>query len=364
MSYEELPLSQVHEDEGANVTNVTGWQVPIEFNSIRLEHNEVRNNAGRFDVSHLCKIRVSGPDATRLVGRVTTNRATDIAPGEVQASCILAADGTMLEYVTVYRVPDSSEQEFLVVGGPGNDGLVHDWIRARRDELGLQASVENSTRELAMLAVQGPDAERHISQITGPSVGNLDRFEATYTGVDGTSVLVSRTGYTGEDGFELFLPWTDAPDIWNELDCQPCGIGARDTLRLEAGLIQAGNEFHHENNERTPLEAGLENIVDFQTPFVGKDALETESDGDTLIGLKLRGRGVPKQGCAIQYDGTRVGRVTSGVLSPTLNEAIGLGYVSTETGTEAAVVEVEIRNRCVDARVVDTQFYTGTMTNI
>jgi aminomethyltransferase len=369
------PLHDAHDARGAKFTDFGGWQMPVEFDSIRTEHAAVRESVGVFDVSHMSEIEVAGPDATELMDRLTTNDVSALDPGDSQYAAITNEEGMMLDDTVVYRLPDgtgageaaawlanaadahdgdldapSGDPAYLFVPNAGHDGQMYDRWTAHRDEWGLDASVVNATDDWAMLAVQGPDAADALDEATPRArVVDLSKFEATTAAVAGTESWVARTGYTGEDGFEVMCPAGDAESVWeafvDDREAQPCGLGARDTLRTEMGFLLSGQDFDPEDEPRTPYEARIGFVVKPDTEFVGRDALEAQKEqgvGETFVGVKLLERGVPRGGYAVtDGDLTRVGKLTSGTMSPTLDEPIGLGYLHesyAEAGTEVSVV--------------------------
>ncbi|SFC47920.1 aminomethyltransferase [Halobiforma haloterrestris] len=355
------PLRGIHDERGAKFTEFGGWDMPVEFDSIQTEHEAVRGDAGIFDVSHMGQIHVSGPDATTLMQRLTTNDVSRLDVGDSQYAAITDEDGIIIDDTVVYRLPDEDgEPTYLFVPNAGTDEETHErWISYRND-LDLEATVDNRTDEYAMFAVQGPSAPDLVEAETDESVTDLSRFEAQYATIDGIDCWTARTGYTGEDGFELIVPWTEAEHIWSLFDCQPCGLGARDTLRIEAGLLLAGQDFDHEDDPRNPYEAGIGFTVDLETEFVGRDALaEVKEEGveEKLVGFQLIDRGVPRHGYDVTNTDSRViGTVTSGTMSPTLEQAIGFAYVPVEYSDPGTTLQVVVRGRSKKARVETTPF--------
>mgnify|MGYP000725356397 FL=1 len=372
MSDRRTPLHGVHADRGAKFTDFGGWQMPVEFDSISEEHAAVRDSLGVFDVSHMGEIEVSGPDATALMNRLTTNDVTALDPGDSQYAAVTNADGVMLDDTVVYRLPDgieagegadalagldrdldagSGDPAYLFVPNAGHDEEMYDRWVDYRDEEGLDAAVVNATDDWAMLAVQGPDAADALGEATPDDrVVDLSKFEATVAAVDEVDSWVARTGYTGEDGFEVMCPAGDAESVWEAFadaprGAQPCGLGARDTLRTEMGFLLSGQDFDPDTEPRTPYEARIGFVVKLDTEFVGRDALEAQTEegvDETFVGVRLLERGVPRNGYAVtDGDLTRVGQLTSGTMSPTLGEPIGLGYLDeryADPGTEVSVV--------------------------
>ncbi|WP_253736807.1 glycine cleavage system aminomethyltransferase GcvT [Halohasta salina] len=342
------PLAEVHAAAGASVTEFGGWAMPVEFDSIRTEHAAVRESVGIFDVSHMSEIEVDGPEATELMDRLTTNDVEALAPGEAQYACITRDDGVILDDTVIYRLPDrDGEAAYLFVPNAGHDAQFTDWWREHREEWGLDAAVDNVTDEWAMFAVQGPDSPARIAAVTDDSVTDLGRFEHTTSTVAGCECRIARTGYTGEDGFEILCPAADAEPVWSAFDCQPCGLGARDTLRIEAGFLLSGQDFDPDTVPRTPYEAGVGFTVDLDSAFVGRDALADQRSTGVdrrLVGVTMRDRGVPREGYELVDDtGEPVGRLTSGTMSPTLNEGIGLGYVAIDHADPGTPVGIVVR---------------------
>lgn len=361
MALRESPLRDEHADRGATFTEFGGWDLPVAFDTIKTEHRAVRESAGIFDVSHMGEIEVSGPDATELVQRLTTNDVGSLAPGRAVYSAVTNEAGTMLDDTVVFRRPEPAEGEFLFVPNAGRDVEMHERWTAYRDEWGLEAIVENATDEYAMVALQGPEAEALLAAQTDRPVGELVRFQSTHASVAGVECLVSRTGYTGEDGFELLVGGDEAATVWSAFDCQPCGLGARDTLRLEAGLLLSGQDFDPEDEPRTPYEAGIGFVVALHTEFVGREALERANETgieEKLVGVRVLDRGIPRHGYNIaDTDGVVIGHVTSGTMSPTLDYPIGLGYVPLTHADPWTALDVVVRGQSKAARVEELPFY-------
>ncbi|WP_254271792.1 glycine cleavage system aminomethyltransferase GcvT [Haloarcula marina] len=360
MTLRSPPLSGVHEEADARFTDFGGWEMPVEFASIREEHDAVRSSAGKFDVSHMGEVTVSGADAAALTQRLTTNDVTALDPGEAQYSAITDEDGVILDDTVVYRLPADEDEEFLFIPNARHDEeMTERWV-AYRDEWGLDAAVTNRTTEYAMVALQGPDAPDLLRPETGVDIGEMDRFDIASGVVAGAESLVARTGYTGERGFEILCPWDEAEAVWTALECQPCGLGARDTLRLEMGFLLSGQDFHPEDEPRNPYEAGIGWTVKLDTEFVGRDALErADAEGveQRLVGLELVDRGVPRHGYEVTTgDGDHLGHVTSGTMSPTLGEPIALAYLPAAYRDPGRSVRVVVRGEPKKARTRTTPF--------
>ncbi len=354
------PLADAHESAGATFTDFGGWDMPVEFDSIRTEHAAVREAVGRFDVSHMGEITVSGPDAARLCQRLLTNDVPALDPGEAQYAAVTDEDGIMLDDTVIYNLPDSEDADYLFIPNAGHDEQMATRWDAHREEWGLEATVENRTTEYGMIAIQGPDAPAMLGDETALDLLDLDRFEVTSGPVAGVDCLVARTGYTGEPGFEVLCPWDETPTVWQALDCQPCGLGARDTLRLEMGFLLSGQDFDPEEEPRNPYEAGIDFCVDLDTEFVGRDALEgvdVEGPAEELTGLTLVDRGVPRHGYDVETpDGDHLGHVTSGTMSPTLGDPIALAYLPADYTEPDRSVRVVVRGEPKKARTTTPPF--------
>jgi len=339
--------------------------MPVEFDSIRAEHVAVRESVGKFDVSHMGEITVSGPDAPELVQRLTTNDVTELSPGEAHYSALVDEEGVLQDDTVVYDLPESRQptegHAYLFVPNAGHDAESHERWTDFRDEWGLDCTVENNTERYAMFAVQGPGSEDLVADAAGEALRELGFFHVVPAEVAGADCLVSRSGYTGEDGFELLCPWDAAEPVWEAFDCQPCGLGARDTLRIEQGFLLSGQDFDPEDNPRTPYEAGIGWVVDLdgEPAFLGSEALgEATEPDDRFVGLELTERGgAPRHGYDItDTDGLVIGEVTSGTMSPSLGRAVGLGYVPAEYADPGTAVRVVVRGQQKSARIAATPF--------
>jgi len=347
------PLYDEHRALGARLVDFAGWQMPVQYEGIKAEHQAVRTAAGLFDVSHMGEAFFRGPDAERAVQRLVTRDVSRLETGQSGYSAVCYEDGGTVDDVLVYRRPD----DFLVVVNASNREKDLDHFRANTGDLDVEISDE--TEAWALLALQGPEAADLLQNLTETDLTNLKYFRFTEGEVAGARTIISRTGYTGEDGFELYLPSDDAPRVWRELleaGATPAGLGARDTLRLEAGMCLYGNEL---DPETTPLEAGIGFAVhlDKEQEFIGQDALRKEREEGLrkkLVGFEVEGRGIARHDHPVRVEDETVGRVTSGTLSPTLNRAIGLALVSPGVEDE---FEVVIRERPVEAHTVELPFY-------
>ncbi|WP_363463363.1 glycine cleavage system aminomethyltransferase GcvT [Halogeometricum borinquense] len=362
MTLRKPPLYQAHLDAGAEFTDFGGWEMPVKYDTISTEHAAVRDSAGIFDVSHMSEVKVSGPDATELMNRLTSNGVRELDQGDAQYSCILDQEGIIIDDTVVYKYPDENAYLFVPNAGHGEQ-MVERWSE-HAHRLGLRVSVENKTEELGLVAVQGPDAIEIVEDLSQDPLTSLARFSMMRTSIAGVDCLVARTGYTGEDGVEIFFAVGDSHEMWDAFsDVPPCGLGSRDTLRLEAGLLLSGQDFDPEDEPRTPLEAKLSFVVDLSKPsFIGQDALETLSETGVdheLVGLQLNERGIPRHGYDVLRDGEHIGHVTSGTMSPTLNQPIALAYVNSDEAVENNAVAVKIRDRDVPATIVNHRFLSS-----
>jgi aminomethyltransferase len=354
------PLHEVHADRGARFTAFGGWEMPVEFDSIREEHAAVRTAVGKFDVSHMGEITVSGPDACELCQRLTTNDVTELDPGEAQYAAVTDESGVMLDDTVLYDLPAHHAADYLFIPNAGHDAELYDRWVSHRDEWGLDATVSNETDAYAMVAVQGPEAPDLLGGETDVDLRDLSRFDVASGRVAGVDSLVARTGYTGENGYEVLCPWDEAETVWDALDCQPCGLGARDTLRLEMGFLLSGQDFDPAAEPRTPYEAGIGFVVKLDTEFVGRDALEgvqAQGPAEKLVGIRLVDRGVPRHGYDVTTPGgDELGHVTSGTMSPTLGEPIALAYLPAEYADPDRSVRVVIRDEPKKGRTTTPPF--------
>jgi aminomethyltransferase len=330
-----------------------GWEMPVQYSGIKAEHEAVRNHAGLFDVSHMGEVVFRGPHAEEAVQRLVTRDVGRLAEGQAGYAAVCYVDGGTVDDVLVYK----RSGDFLVVVNASNREKDLEHFESNTADLDVEVADESD--EWALLALQGPEAAGILQNLTGADLSTLKYFRFVEGEVAGANAIVSRTGYTGEDGFEIYLPPDDAPRAWRELleaGATPAGLGARDTLRLEAGMCLYGNEL---DPETTPLEAGIGFAVhlDKEQEFIGQDALRKEKEEGLrkkLVGFEVEGRGIARHDYPVRVEDETVGRVTSGTLSPTLGKAIGLALVS--PGVEDRF-EVVIRDRPVEAHTVPLPFY-------
>ena len=351
------PLYDTHLELGGRMMPFGGWDMPVQYTGILDEARAVRSNAGLFDVSHMGRIDISGPDAVSLLNRVLSVDVPKLRRRRARYGVICNLDGGIIDDTIVYRL---GRERFLLVPNASNADTVADWLlRWRRGSDEVDVNV--ITDELAMIAHQGPTAQLMLSGLTDHDLSSLRLFRAAETEIAGAPSIVARTGYTGEDGFELMVPAGDAARIWRALSdagAVPCGLGARDVLRLEAGLPLHGNDIDAGTN---PYEAGLGRFVDLdREEYVARESLirlRDEGPARRLVGFDVVGRGIARQGHAIVAGDERVGEVTSGSYSPTLDRAIGMGYVREDLSDPGTPLHVDVRGRMVEAEVALLPFY-------
>ncbi|HEX3243782.1 MAG TPA: glycine cleavage system aminomethyltransferase GcvT [Chloroflexota bacterium] len=355
-------LFEEHVAAGARLVEFGGWEMPVQYQGIIAEHLIVRSGVGLFDLSHMGRLRFRGSNALECVQYLTTNDVARLSSGRAQYSLCCADDGGVLDDVVVYRL----DAEILMVVNASNRQKILDRIAQLSEPQSRDVSIEDSTLTTAMIGVQGPQAESYLQPICDIDLSAIRYYAGVDGKVDGAPAFVARTGYTGEDGFELIVAAEQAAPLWRRLQATrngvspaPCGLGARDTLRLEAGMALYG----HELNERTtPYEAGLGRVVKLGTgQFAGQAALQVLSEKPPerwLVGFELISQGVPRQGYEVLENGANIGTVTSGTMSPSLHRPIGLAYVANDrdraVGSE---IQIEIRGRPVPARIAAVPFY-------
>jgi aminomethyltransferase len=357
------PLYAAHRALGARLVPFAGFEMPVQYAGILQEHAAVRDAAGLFDVSHMGEIHVSGPGAVACVERLVTCPVATLAPGRVRYGLLCNESGGVVDDVTVYRL--AADRLFLCVNA-SNVEKDYRWIARHAP---ADARVEDRSDRFGLLALQGPAAAAVLARATDLPLGAMKRFTFLEGAVAGATALVSRTGYTGSDGFEIYLDAGDTERVFHALldagkplGLAPCGLGARDTLRLEAALPLYGHEL---DDTTSPLEAGLERFVKrAQGGFLGAEAIErraAEPAVRVLVGFVVEGRGIARAGHPISHGGERVGVVTSGAPSPALGKPIGLGYVRPALAAPDTAIEITItggaRERGVAARVVRTPFW-------
>ena len=344
---------------GARMTTFAGWEMPVEYSGMKEEHISVRTAVGLFDISHLGQIEVSGPRALDAVQLVTTNDASRLTDNQIQYSLLCNPSGGIIDDVTLYRF---NENRFMFGVNAVNADTDLSWLKER---IGDMASVVNLSPEYAALAIQGPLAQQVLQKICDADLALIKYYHFAISNINGVKAIVSRTGYTGEDGFEIYIPVSAAEEAWNrvmeagkDFGIKPCGLGARDSLRLEMGYTLYGNDI---SMDTTPLEAGLERFVKFQKKtFIGKEALLTQAHEGIkkrLTAFEMVGRGVARSHYPIHAEGRKMGEVTSGGNAPSIGKFIGMGYVETLFVSPGSKIGIEIRGKIVDAVIVPRPFY-------
>jgi len=363
------PLTSMHEQLGANLTDFAGWLMPLRYGSETAEHNAVRTAAGLFDLSHMGEFAVTGKEAASALDYALTGEPSALKPGRARYTMIVAEDGGVIDDLIVYRLADT---EFLIVANAANTAVVGAALKER--VVDFDATVTDRTEDYALIAIQGPRAAAILAQLTSANLTEVKYYAGYPAQVAGRDVLLARTGYTGEDGFEIFAAPQDAERLWAELSeagasdgLIPAGLAARDTLRLEAGMPLYGNEL---GADLTPFDAGLGRVVKFEKPggFVGRDALARraqEPPARRLVGLKLQSRRIGRHGYAVLWAGQPAGVVTSGTRSPTLGVPIAMAYVRPDVAEAAsapsragtAELAVDVRGSAEPATLVELPFY-------
>jgi aminomethyltransferase len=353
------PLYDTHVRAGARLVEFAGWEMPVQYAGILDEHEAVRTRVGLFDVSHMGEVVFRGPRALEALSRAFTNDLGKASDGQAQYGCLCRDSGGIVDDVVVYR---RAADDLLVCVNAANRAKDFDWLRAHAGG----AEISNESDDWAQLALQGPLAAQVLQRLTKLNLSAMKTYRFANGEVAGIAALVARTGYTGEDGFELFVASAKGPALWAALmeagqpeKIAPAGLGARDSLRLEMAYRLYGSDM---DDGTTPLEAGLAWVVKLDKgDFVGRDALVKQREAGVprkLVGFTLTDPGIARHGYPVLQDGRKVGDVTSGTRSPSLGSSIGLAYVPTALAAEGSAFAVEIRGRAAAARVVKTPFYT------
>lgn len=355
-------LTQKHIDLGAKMVPFAGYEMPVQYTGVNDEHVCVRSSVGVFDVSHMGEFMITGPQALDLIQRVTSNDASKLFDGKIQYSCLPNADGGIVDDLLVYR---KSETEYMLVVNASNMEKDWNWIAGLND---FDCEMKNISDDITLLAVQGPKAVDALDSLTDLDLAGMKYYtfdEGVFAGCP--NIIVSATGYTGAGGFEIYIPNEHAETVWNavfeagkEHGIQPIGLAARDTLRLEMGFCLYGNDI---DDTTSPLEAGLGWITKFTKEFTNSAALAVQKEAGVtkkLVGFEMQERGIPRHDYEIvDGNGQVIGRVTSGTMSPSLQKAIGMGYVAKEHAAAESDILIRIRNKDVPAKVVKLPFYKG-----
>ena len=353
-------LTHIHESLGAKLVPFAGFNMPVQYEGVTVEHETVRNGVGVFDVSHMGEFLLSGPNALALIQKVTSNDASTLTIGRAQYSCLPNNQGGIVDDLIVYKI---KEEQYLLVVNASNIEKDWDWISSHND---LGVEMKNLSDDYSLLAIQGPKAVEAMQSLTSINLAEIKYYHfevADFAGIE--HVIISATGYTGSGGFEIYCKNSEVEQIWNKVfeagaafGIKPIGLAARDTLRLEMGFCLYGNDI---NDTTSPLEAGLGWITKFTKEFTNSENLKKQKEeGVTkkLVGFELLERGIPRHDYEIvDADGNNIGIVTSGTMAPTVGKGIGMGYVKTELADVDSEIYIQIRNNKVKAKVVKMPFY-------
>ena len=355
------PLFETYSKYGGKTIDFGGWELPVQFSSIKEEHEAVRTKAGLFDVSHMGEIFVTGPDSLTYLQHLVTNDVSKIQDGQAQYTAMCYEDGGTVDDLLVYKLAD---QQYLLVVNASNIEKDFEWMeQAKKGDVTL----DNASDRYGLLALQGPLAEVVLQRLTDEDLSSIKPFRFKQdVDVAGQTVILSRTGYTGENGFEIYAAPEALTVLWDKILSEgksdgvvPVGLGARDTLRFEAGLALYGQEL---SKDITPLEAGINFVVKLkkEQDFIGKQALAAQKEAGVprkSVGIEMIDKGIPRHGYAVYAEDRKIGEVTTGTQSPTLKKNIGLALVSSEFAELGIELEVEIRNKRLKAKTVETPFY-------
>jgi aminomethyltransferase len=353
-------LTHIHESLGAKMVPFAGYNMPVQYEGVNIEHETVRNGVGVFDVSHMGEFLINGPKALDLIQKVTTNDASTLTTGRAQYSCMPNENGGIVDDLIVYKI---KEEQYLLVVNASNIEKDWNWIMSKND---MGAEMKNISDDYSLLAIQGPMAMEAMQALTSIDLAAIKYYHfevADFAGIE--HVIISATGYTGSGGFEIYAKNSEIEQIWNKVfeagaayGIKPIGLAARDTLRLEMGFCLYGNDI---NDTTSPLEAGLGWITKFTKEFTNSTALKMQKEAGVtrkLVGFELTERGIPRHDYEIvDKDGAVIGVVTSGTMSPSLNKGIGLGYVPTAFAAEGSEIFIRIRKNDIPAKVVKLPFY-------
>ncbi len=355
-------LTHIHEALGAKLVSFAGYNMPVQYEGINIEHETVRNGVGVFDVSHMGEFLISGPNALALIQKVGSNDAAKLFDGKAQYSCLPNNDGGIVDDLIIYRL---NEEKYVLVVNAANIQKDWDWISSRND---VGAEMKNLSDDFSLLAIQGPKAAEAMQSLTSVDLENMKYYTfevADFAGIE--HVIISATGYTGSGGFEIYCKNTEVEQVWNKVmeagadyGIKPIGLAARDTLRLEMGFCLYGNDI---NDTTSPIEAGLGWITKFTKEFTNSEYLKSQKERGTdrkLVAFELDQRGIPRHDYDIvDGNGKKIGIVTSGTMSPSLKKGIGLGYVPSIFTDIGSKIYIQIRKNRIPATVIKLPFYKG-----
>jgi len=355
-------LTETHIALGAKMVPFAGYNMPVSYEGVNIEHETVRNGVGVFDVSHMGEFLITGPNALDLIQKVTSNDASKLIDGKAQYSCLPNDKGGIVDDLIVYKIAD---EKYLLVVNASNIQKDWDWISSQNS---MDAEMRDLSEDYSLLAIQGPKAATAMQSLTSVDLEALKFYTFEVAGFAGIEhVIISATGYTGSGGFEIYCKNTEVKQIWDKVleagadfGIKPIGLAARDTLRLEMGYCLYGNDI---DDTTSPIEAGLGWITKFSKDFINAEELEKEKERGAekkLIGFELDERGIPRQGYDIvDGNGNVIGNVTSGTMSPSLGKGIGLGYVPTIFAKPDSKINIQVRKKAIPATVVKLPFYKG-----
>ncbi len=357
------PLNGVHRDLGGKMVDFGGWDMPVQYTAGTIaEHIGTRTACGLFDVSHMGEIHVDGPDSVQFVNSLTTNNVENLVDGQAQYSALTYENGTVVDDLLVYRF---GPEQILLVVNAGTQDKDWDWIESHRAD--FDVDLRHASVEYCQIAIQGPNAINILQKLTASRLDEIGYYHFVNGEVDGVRSIISRTGYTGEDGFEVYADASKAVQLWNKMlevgdfgsegGILPCGLAARNTLRLESAMSLYGHEI---SDQITPLEANLGWICKLKTEFIGRDALvkqKTEGLSRKLVGFEMVDRGIARDDFDVYIEGTKVGVVTSGSHAPFLKKSIGLAFVPTHFANVGQEISIDVRGKLLAARIVNTPFY-------
>lgn len=358
----EITLSDIHKDLGAKMVPFAGYNMPVSYEGVNLEHETVRENVGVFDVSHMGEFLVLGPNALELIQKVTSNDASKLVDNQAQYSCLPNATGGIVDDLIVYRI---NNEKWLLVVNASNIQKDWEWINSQNE---IGAELKNISEDYSLLAIQGPKAVQAMQSLTSIDLSAIKFYHfqiADFAGIE--NIIISATGYTGSGGFEIYCKNNEAKQIWEEVfkagsnfGIKPIGLAARDTLRLEMGYCLYGNDI---NDSTSPIEAGLSWITKFSKKFTNSENLLRQKEHGIhrrLVAFVLDERGIPRQGYAIvDNQGTKIGEVTSGTMAPSLSKGIGMGYVPNDLKSIGTKIYIQIRKKLIPATIVKLPFYKG-----
>ncbi|MFL0090107.1 glycine cleavage system aminomethyltransferase GcvT [Tenacibaculum maritimum] len=355
-------LTHIHESLGAKIVPFAGYNMPVQYEGVNIEHETVRKSVGVFDVSHMGEFFLKGENALALIQKITSNDASKLIPGKAQYSCMPNDEGGIIDDLIIYMI---AKNEYMLVVNASNIEKDWNWISKHND---LNVTMENRSEEWSLLAIQGPKAAEAMQSLTSVDLSAIKFYTFEITDFAGLpNVIVSATGYTGSGGFEIYVKNEDVETVWNKVfeagahwGIKPIGLAARDTLRLEMGYCLYGNDI---DDTTSPLEAGLGWITKFTKDFVNAEELKAQKENGItrkLVAFELTERGIPRQGYNIvNAKGDIIGTVTSGTMSPSLSKGIGLGYVPKELSKVDSEIFIQIRKKQLPAKVVKLPFYKG-----